>query len=488
MQSEKDKEKLGEGKPLLQIDNQSLLMLNFGATSFILLLFSMAEILPFRGLVYNLKKVGDLSSVTAPPYDVISEKAKPKYYARHPYNVIRLELGDESSGQERYRLCAQYLDDWERRGIFIREREPAFYYYQVDFPSNKEKIKTRRGFIGLCRLEESGKKMILPHERIHEEQKEDRLRVLKACQANISQIFSLYSDTHHTIQSLFEKYLSNPPLFNYFDEENIRHTLWSIKDQSLHRQVRERMKEKVLFIADGHHRFEAALAYKKEREKKSSSFTGKEPFLYTMMYFCPFEDEGLTILPSHRLIFNLSQFDRGDFELELEKYFQKTNYPFTPQNEGVVRINFLQKLEEARRGNALGLYIHGNYYYTLLHLKKESDLPDRVGKDIPTVLQKLDVFILHRLILEHLLGIEEKEQDQHHVQIIKNGQRAIDMVREGTFQMVFLLNPTKAEEVQKVALEGEFMPQKSTFFYPKLPTGLVINKIVEDETIDDLIS
>jgi uncharacterized protein (DUF1015 family) len=448
----------------------------------------MAEIHPFRGLVYDLKKVGDLSSVTAPPYDVISEKTKPKYYARHPYNVIRLELGDESSGQERYRLCAQYLDDWERRGIFIREREPAFYYYQVDFPSNKGKRKTRRGFIGLCRLQESEKKMILPHERIHEEQKEDRLRVLKACRANISLIFSLYSDPNHTIQLLFKRYLAAPPLFNYLDEENIRHTLWSVKDQSLHRQVRERMKEKVLFIADGHHRFEAALAYKKERERKTSSSTSKELFFYTMMYFCPFEDEGLTILPSHRLIFNLSHFNRDDFESELEKYFQKTDFPFTPQNEVAERFKFLEKLEKAGGENAFGLYIYGNSYYTLLCLKKKLDLPAKVGRDVPKVLQKLDVIILHRLILEHLLGIEEKEQDQHHIQITKNGQRAIDLVREGTFQMVFLLNPTKAEEVQKVALEGEFMPQKSTFFYPKLPTGLVINKIVEDETIDDLIS
>lgn len=467
-----------------KIDNQSRLMLDFGATSFILLLFLMAEILPFRGLIYDLKKVGDLSSVTAPPYDVISEKAKPKYYARHPYNVIRLELGDEFSGQERYRLCAQYLDDWERRGIFIREREPAFYYYQVDFPSNKGMRKTRRGFIGLCRLQESGKKLILPHERIYEEQKEDRLRVLKACQANISQIFSLYSDPNHTIQLLFERYLADPPLFNYLDEENIRHMLWSVKDQSLHRQVRERMKEKILFIADGHHRFEAALAYKTEREKKTSSLTGKELFLYTMMYFCSFEDEGLTILPSHRLIFNLSHFSRDDFESKLEKYFQKTDIPFTPQNEVSERIKFLQKLEEAGKENAFGLYIHGNNYYTLLHLKKELDLPIKVGRDIPKVLQTLDVIILHRLILDRLLGIEEKEQDQYHIQISKNGQRAIDLVREGTFQMVFLLNPTKAEEVQKVALEGEFMPQKSTFFYPKLPTGLVINKIFEDETID----
>ena len=446
----------------------------------------MAEILPFCGLIYDLKKVGDLSLVTAPPYDVISEKARPKYYARHPYNVIRLELGDGSSGEERYRLCSQYFGDWIKLGILIREREPAFYYYQVDFPINEGKRKIRRGFVGLCRLEEFEKGMILPHERIHEEQKEDRLKVLKACQANLSQIFSLYSDPEHIIHSLFERFIPQTSLFKYTDEDNIRHTLWSISDQNLLSQVRERMKGKTLFIADGHHRFEAALAYKKEMEKKTS-LTGKEPFCYTMMYFCPFEDDGLTILPSHRLISHLSKFDRFDFESNLQKYFQKTDYPFTPQNEPARRIEFLQKLEERGRENALGFYLHGNNHYILLHLKKNLDIPAIIGSNIPAALQKLDVFILHRLILERLLGIEEKDQDQHQIQIIKNGQRAIDLVKEGTFQMTFLLKPPRVEEVQEVASAGEFMPQKSTFFYPKLPTGLVINKIAGDETIDDLI-
>jgi len=446
----------------------------------------MADIIPFRGLIYNLDKVGNLSQVTAPPYDVISEKAKPELYAKHPYNVVRLDLGDGSSNEGRYRLCAQYIDDWGKDGILIREKEPAFYYYQVDFPLDGKKRRTRGGFIGLVRLEEFEKGIILPHERIHEEQKTDRLELLRICQANISLIFSLFSDRDHTIRSLFEEYTKQPHYSHYVDENDIRHTLWSVKDRSLLHQVREGMKDKTVFIADGHHRYQAALAYKNEMEEKSPS-TGKEPFHYTMMYFCPFEDEGLTILPSHRLILNLSHFDRINFESQLQKYFQKTDYPFTSQNEPAKRTEFLQKLEDASRGNAFGLYVQGNYYYTLLQLKEGLDLGAIMGRNIPAVLQKLDVNILHRLILDQVLGIEEKDQDQRRIQIIKNGQKAIDLVREGRFQMVFLLNPPKVEEVQQVASKKEFMPQKSTFFYPKLPTGLVINKIVEDETIDDLI-
>jgi len=187
------------------------------------------------------------------------------------------------------------------------------------------------------------------------------------------------------------------------------------------------------------------------------------------------------------LISHLSNFDRSDFESNLQKYFQKTDYPFTPQNELSRRIEFLQKLEEAGSENVLGLYLHGNNYYTLLHLKRKLDIPSIIGSKVPAPLQKLDVFILHRLILERLLGIKEKDQDQHRIQIIKNGQRAIDLVKEGKFQLTFLLNPPRIEEVQEVASAGEFMPQKSTFFYPKLPTGLVINKITGDGTIDDLI-
>jgi uncharacterized protein (DUF1015 family) len=448
----------------------------------------MADVLPFQGLVYDLKKVGDLSLVTAPPYDVISDKAMPKYYAKHPYNVIRLELGDDVSGQDRYHLCTKYFNDWERKGILIREKEPAFYFYQVDFPLNEREWKVRQGFIGLCRLEEFGKGLILPHERIHEAQKQDRLMVLKSCQANFSQVFSLFSDPEQAINSLFKKFLKQSPLFDYSDEDLIHHRLWSVKDRNLFLQVRENMKEKTLFIADGHHRYEAALAYKKEMERKLSPLTGKEPFHYTMMYFCAFEDEGLTILPSHRLIFNLPHFNRIHFESELQKYFKRIDIPFHPENDQIKRIEFLMALEkEGERGNVFGLYIQGNDYYTLLHFRKELDLPFMVGRNIPAVLQKLDVIILHRFVLEQLLGIGEKDQDSNRIRIIKNHHRAIDLVRNGKFQMVFLLNPPKVEEVQEVASEGETMPQKSTFFYPKLPTGLVINKIISGEMIDDLI-
>jgi len=448
----------------------------------------MADILPFRGLIYDLKKVGDLALVTAPPYDVISEKAMPKYYAKHPYNVIRLELGDSNPGQDRYQLCAKYFKDWEGKGILIREREPAFYFYRVDFPLNEKEWKVRQGFIGLCRLEEFGKGLILPHEQIHEAQKEDRLEVLRSSQANFSQIFSLYSDSEQTIHSLFKEFMEQPPLFDYFDEDHIHHRLWSVKDRNLFIQVRKNMKEKILFLADGHHRYEAALAYEKEMGKKSSLLTGREAFHYTMMYFCAFEDEGLTILPSHRLIFNLPHFNRNHFESELKKYFKRIDIPFHPENEQSKRIEFFVALEkEGERGNVFGLYIQGNSYYTLLHFKKELGLSSTIGKNIPAVLQKLDVIILHRFVLEQLLGIEEEDQDQNRIRIIKNHHRAIDLVRNGNFQMAFLLNPPKVEEVQEVASEGETMPQKSTFFYPKLPTGLVINKVMSDEMIDDLI-
>jgi len=446
----------------------------------------MADIFPFRGMIYNLEKVGDLSLVTAPPYDVISEKSMDKYYLRHPYNVIRLELGD-GPVLDRHRRCAHFFKQWEDQGVLTREESPAFYFYQVNFPLNGSRKKVRKGFIGLCRLEEFGKGAILPHERIHEEQKEDRLKVLRACQANISPIFSLYSDPKGFLCSLFEAHLTDPPLFDFMDEDQIRHSLWSIKDPSLLRAVREGMREKTLFIADGHHRYEAALAYKKENEKAGDSSTGRGLFNSAMMYFCAFQDEGLTILPSHRLLFNLSDFDRAGFEMKLQDYFRKTDYPFAPEDESKVRTRFLQALEEGQEGNVFGLYLHGSHRYTLLRLREESDFSSMMGRNLPVVLQKLDVIILHRLIFEQLLGMEEKDQDQNRIRIIKNSTRAIDLVKEGRFQMVFLMNPPRVEEVQEVASEGEFMPQKSTFFYPKLPTGLVVSKLADDETIDDLI-
>jgi uncharacterized protein (DUF1015 family) len=447
----------------------------------------MADVIPFRGIIYNIQKIGDLSLVTSPPYDVISEKAKQRYYEKHPYNVIRLELGDENLSKDRYYSSLFYLEEWLRNGILIRENEPAFYFYQIDFPLNGMKWKRRRGFIGLCKLEEFGKGMIFPHERIHQAQKEDRLNILRICQANFSQIFSLYSDPNQIINSLFEDYTHNPPLFDYYnDEEKIHHKLWSIKDRELFLKVRKMMEPKALLIADGHHRYEAALAYKKEMEKKFPLSTGNEPFYYTMMYFCPIEDEGLVILPSHRLIFNLSTFNPNEFEIELQKYFIKRDIHFSHENELAKLEEFFEILKrDDSKGNVFGLYINGNSHFSLLYLKNELNISSLVGNCLPSVLQKLDVMILHRFVIEQLLGIKEKDQDQNHIRIIKNHNRAFELVKKGNFQMVFFLNPPKVEEIKEVASEGEIMPQKSTFFYPKIPTGLVINKFFLNETINE---
>lgn len=439
----------------------------------------MAHVIPFCGIIFNHEKIGDISLVISPPYDVISEKAKQRYYEKHPYNIIRLELGDERLGKDRYKVSARYLDEWLKNGILIKLHEPAFYFYQIDFSLNKGKRKQRKGFIGLCKLEEFGKGMVFPHERIHQAQKEDRLNLLRTCKANFSQIFSLYSDPERKINSLFEKYIHKPPLFDYYDaEEDIYHKLWAINERELLLQVKELMESKTLLIADGHHRYEASLAYKKEMEKEYKSLTGMEPFSFTMMYFCPIEDEGLVILPSHRLIYNLKKFNSKEFEDELKKYFTKIDFTFTQENELGKFNEFFEFLEvEGSKGNVLGLYIHGNSYLSLLRLKNELNIASIVGDCVPMVLQKLDVIILHRFVIEQLLGIKEKDQDQNHIRIIKNHRRAFELVKEGKFQIVFFLNPPKVEEIKEVASEGEIMPQKSTFFYPKLPTGLIINKL-----------
>lgn len=445
----------------------------------------MAEVIPFRGITYNKEKIGNISLVISPPYDVISEKAKQKYYEKHPYNIIRLELGDESLGKDRYKSSARYLEEWLKNGILLRAPKPAFYFYRIDFSLNGENRKQRNGFIGLCRLEEFGKGMIFPHEKIHQAQKEDRLNLLKTCKANFSQIFSLYSDPEKKVNSLFERYTYRPPLFDYYDaEEDIYHKLWEVSDREVFSQVREIMETKTLLIADGHHRYEASLEYKKEMEKEYKNLTGRKPFNYTMMYFCPIEDEGLVILPSHRLIFNIQNFNSKEFEDELKRYFTKIDIPFSPENESIRVNEFFNSLKiEGLKGNVFGLYINGNSFLSILRLKNELNVASIIGDGIPTVLQKLDVIILHRFVIEQLLGIKEEDQNQNHIRIIKNHHRAFELVKEGKFQMVFFLNPPKVEEIKDVASEGEIMPQKSTFFYPKLPTGLVINKL--NEILDD---
>ena len=442
----------------------------------------MAEIIPFNGLLYNARKVGDLSRVMAPPYDVISPKLQDTLYARHPNNIVRLILGkinpDDSTENDRYRRAAADLSKWINDGVFVRDERPAIYYYTQSYALKDGTRHTRRGFIALSRIEEFGKGGIHPHERTLSGPKADRLKLMQACGTNLSCIFSLYSDPGRKLNcSLEEAVKTALPLIDVRDDDGIENRLWRIEEPAVIKAVAEGMKNRPLFIADGHHRYETALNYRDMMREKNKNSTGTEPYDYVMMYFSNMDDEGMTIWPTHRVIHSLKSFDGVKFIGICKEFFDIVEFRYNNDTEPEVRTRFLKTLEtEGREKTSFGLHIrHRDAYYVLM-IKTPETMGLVFGAGIPDVFKKLDVTVLHSLILSKILGITQEAQErQENLVYVKSHEEAINACGKDGNQLVFLLNPTRIEQVRAVAEAGYVMPQKSTYFYPKLLSGLVIN-------------
>jgi len=460
----------------------------------------MALIVPFRGVFYDLKKIKDLSQVVAPPYDVISPEAQDSFYKRHPYNVIRLILNKEkphdSPQDNRYTRSAALYKAWLKEGILVRAPWPQFYFLEEEFEdplqgigngSFTQRRKVRRGFIGLIRLEEYAAGVVLPHEKTQTKPKADRLALMEACQANFCQIFSVFPDEERSMEPIYGKVISSPdgPAFEVMGDEGIRHRLWMVSDPAIIRQVTEIMGSKKIFIADGHHRYETALAYRQRQLARFPHSSGKESYHFTMMYIAAMEDEGLVILPTHRVVGGIEKFHPSPFLEKLSTKFSIESFAFNAQNEGMVREKFLRKLaSRSDEGRTLGMLLSETSQYFLLALKNER-LLDEAAPALSPTLKGLDVNLLHILVLQQLLQIGPRELTAgKNVLYFKEPQEAIQAVQSGKGQIAFFLNPTKVYQVRDVSLAGETMPSKSTYFFPKLLSGLVINPLAPHEKIN----
>lgn len=430
----------------------------------------MVEIAPFRGYRYNTEKV-DLAKVVTPPYDVISPEMQEKFYERSEYNIARIIKGkvfeDDDENNNQYTRARDYFQRWIDEGILVQDDEEAIYIYSQEFEIAGNK-RERTGFIALIKLEEFGKG-VRPHEFTLSGPKADRLNLLRATKAHFGQIFSLYSDPERRIDRVLERF-KNTPLVDIKDDEGIRHRLWKITDSNAIGMIRSEMAEKPLFIADGHHRYETALNYSKENEKAR----------YCMMTFVNMQNEGLVILPTHRIIKNLEDFRVKKLEEGLRENFDIETFEFAEGNEVEMRETMLSLLRKRylEGKHAFGMYCSNNKYYLLT--LKSNELINRIPG--PKALRKLDVTILHTLILEQLLGIDKARLEKGlNVEYIKDIGDAIEegirKVDSRSHQIIFFMNPTKVEEVQAVADRGGRMPQKSTFFYPKVYTGFVIYRV-----------
>ncbi len=440
----------------------------------------MAKTAPFKGIVYNQAVAGDIGSLVCPPYDIISPSEQQWLYRRSNYNAVRLEYGLSSPGDtdsdNRYTRAAGILDEWLKRGVLRQGDAPVFYIYEMQYKIGAAG-KRLRGFICLVRLEDYDSGIVRPHETTLSGPKTDRLNLLRACKAGFSQIFSLFSDPAGEITQILAGVERKPDL-EVKNSDGVVHRVWSLRDPAILDSIVKEMADKQLFIADGHHRYDTALNYRNERRNTGGTSAGEEPYNYTSMFLARLEDPGLTILPAHRALFNLDSFDAERFEQDLNKYFNIERIDFGKRSEQADRRTLLDTMaNRADHAHVFGMRVKGEHSYYILTLRSENDL-DAVIPDRSPAYRRLDVSILHHLIIDRLLGIKmETHKLGINLEYIKDADEAARRVEEGTADVVFFMNPTKVSEVKEVAAAGERMPQKATYFYPKLLTGLVMHKI-----------
>lgn len=429
----------------------------------------MVWISSFRGLLYNQEKIENFSQVVAPPYDIISPESQEGYYQKNPYNVIRLILNKQfptdTDLNNRYTRSAETFKEWLSNKVLIESCEPALYLLEETYMYQNNLI-TRKGFIAIMRLEDfrlQEHKQVLPHERTHSKAKIDRLNLMRNCKANFCQIFGLYSDPTYSIIKALEQEARDKPLIDILDEDGIRHSLWAITEPSVIETVIEIMKDKSVIIADGHHRYETALNFSKEMAKKNPAHTGQEPYNWVMFYLANTEDKGTIILPTHRLVKNIS--------LNV-KLMEKIEDFFTIEKIQDLKT-MLALMKKDTDKHIFGMYCGNNDYY-LLRLRDIRAMDTLLSENKSSAWKTLDVSILQIILINYILQIKNIETDLSYT---KDETDAIKLVEAGQYQLAFFLNPTRINQLQEVTTAGELMPQKSTYFYPKLLSGLVINRL-----------
>ncbi len=449
----------------------------------------MAIVAPFRAIRYNPARVGRLEEVVTPPYDVIDERAQAAFLARNPYNMIQLDLSkqicrpDEDTCADRYGQAARLFQQWLEEGVLQEDESPALYLYWIDYTHPSGRRLTRKGFISLVRLEDFSTGVVKPHEKTFAAVTDDRLRLMEATGAQFSQIFSLYSDPEAVVMTALEKGRADAPVCEVVDQDGCRHRLWPVDDPAVIEAVREAMGGTALYIADGHHRYTTALRLRdRERERRGGELPADDPYNQIAMYLCPMEDKGLSVLPTHRLVRLPSALgDAGALLDRLRACF--TVQELSEGSRESLVAEALARLDEHRQAPAVfGLYHAGEDRCFLLFL--QADCAEWKAVDQPAPLRGLDVVVLSDLVLERLLGLShERCETQELIEYFSDAGDALDLAvkeagsGEGVEPVVFLMRPTGVEQVRRIADEGLYMPHKSTYFYPKILTGLVIRRL-----------
>lgn len=437
----------------------------------------MAEVVPFKGVLYNPDLITNIADVIAPPYDVISVQEQEAFHQQHPNNVIRLILGrtreGDSGRSDVHQRAARYFNQWMTDKILVRDSVPAYYLTSVDFPV-ADRTVTRYGIIGNVRLEPFDKGIVLPHERTFSKVKSERLQLMQACHTNFSPIFGLYADGNGVLEKLRRLADIQAPDIDLVDNKGLRHKLWRITDPEPQAHIHSSLKDQCIYIADGHHRYETALNYREWAKENTQGFNQNHPANFVMMSLSSLKDPGMVIFPAHRL---LKEVPEGQMSALMDKAGAHFHIHAFATDAGVSSTmdTFSRALAANSDKNAIGVYLkdHANLYVLVL---REDVMARLFGDEMPEALRDLDVTVLTRLLMMELLGFDQARlDDATKIRYATTLQDAVAAVDEGRADMAFILNPTKIEQVQRVAGEGLIMPRKSTYFYPKVESGLVIN-------------
>lgn len=422
----------------------------------------MAIISPFKALRFT-DKAGTSKDLCCPPYDIISESQRMEYLKENEHNIIRLELPREGSNP--YDQAKIILADWINKGILKKDTTPSLYIYEEEF-TVKDCIYKLRGFICSVHLEEFSKGIVLPHEETLSAAKQDRFDLMCATECNFSQVYSLYDDSDNSIEELLNKLSNINPDICFTDDESITHRLWIAKDGPDVQAICKKFEDKKLYIADGHHRYETALRYKQHRIDNKLPLGNSDSM---MMFLCSLQNKGLVVFPTHRVIQNTRDFSSNDFLSFAEKYCIIKEIPsFDDLN------NILDSVYN-KNGKAFGYY-NGDKTY-LLEIKNLS-IMENIMPNASKALRELDVTLLHTLLLEEYFGIDKAVMAAGgRLTYTRDAFEAKELTDKGA-DCCFILNPTRVVEIRDVALATEKMPQKSTYFYPKLITGLVMNQLI----------
>ncbi len=444
----------------------------------------MAEIAGFRGLLYNAPKL-DMSSVLAPPYDVIDDAGREVLAKQNDKNCVRIIIPQaDEPGDAKYRAAADLIQKWISEEVLVRDEAPAIYRYHQVFRHAElgEQEVVRRGFIAAVRLHEFDEGVILPHERTLKGPKVDRLKLWDATRCHLSQIFTLYSDPSGEVDTLFKDAEQEVPTIDGTTADGTRHLLWRVSDPKTLAQVKGCIDGKSLYIADGHHRYETMLALKSTLLAKDGAVSSESSAHFGMMFLANIDDPGLVVLPTHRMVHSVADFDVGGLRTSLAEFFVAEELPLPADSAegGLVIRKALTKA--AGQGTSFALIIPGESRATILTLRDDVDVK-AIGLRGSKETLALDVTLLHELVLEKLLGIDRAAQEaKTNIDYIKDTQKAIDRCNAKQGQACFLMNATPVSQVVAVSDAGEVMPQKSTFFYPKIASGMVFNPVDVNET------